>query len=115
MTTTYTYKEAHRIISNAIKALKEAENSARSPEEQLAILDLLTPLRNELRRITNAKLEQSGDVYKAAIEDIRVAKEQLDGLSEEIKELIKAAEVAAKVAGALAKLVELAASVVVPG
>ncbi len=108
---TPTYSEARQIISQAITALEKAEDSAPG-SQQLVLLDIIEVLRKERIEMDAKKLAESNAPYTALTEDIKAAKGKLDDLSEEIKALIKAAEQAAQVAGALAKLVQLAAKIV---
>ncbi len=109
---TETYLEARQIIGQAITALEKAEDTA-SGSQQKVLLDIIKILRMERIKIDTAGLAKSNDAYAALTEEIKQAKEKLDALTEEIKQLIETAEQAAQVAGALAKLVEIAAKIVV--
>lgn len=109
---TETYRKARQTISQAITALEMAEDTA-SGNQQLALLDIIEVLRVERIKIDTAGLADSNDAYRALTEDIMQAKGKLDALTEEVKQLVKKAEQAAQVAGALAKLVNLAAKVLV--
>jgi hypothetical protein len=107
-----TFSDAREIISQAITALEKAEDFA-TGQQQLVLLDILEILRKERMQIDVDHLAKSNENYRALTNDIRQAKGKLDALTDEIKALIRAAEQAAQVAGALAKLVQLAASIII--
>jgi len=108
---TYAYKDARQIISEAITALEKAEDTA-SGSQQLVLLDIIEILRRERIAIDTRNLRDSNLTYVALTTDIKAAKTQLDELTDEIKDVIKRAEQAAQVAGALARLIDFAADVV---
>ena len=108
-----TFSNARQIISEAITAMEKAEDFA-TGQQQLILLDIIQALRMERRKIDIDGLASSNEPYTALTDDIKAAKRELDNLTEEIKSLVAAAEQAAQVAGALARLVQLAASIVVP-
>ena len=108
---TETYLDARQIISQAIEAMEEAQKSA-SGNDQIVLLDMLEILLMERIEIDTAGLAASNATYAALTDGIKQATKKLDALTDEIKELIKTAEQAAKVAGALAKLVDFAAKIV---
>ena len=105
---TESYIEARQVISQAITALEKAEETA-SGSQQLVLLDILEVLRKERIQIDTAGLADSSGTYAALTGEIKQAKEQLDALTDEIKQLIERAEQAAQVAGAFAKLAQFAA------
>ena len=106
-----TFSDARKIISQAITALEKAEDFA-TGQQQLVLLDILEMLRKERMQIDVDNLAESNANYDALTNDIKQAKGKLDALTDEIKALIQSAEQTAQVAGALAKLVQLAAGII---
>lgn len=106
-----TYAEARAIISNAITILEKAEDSA-SDEEIILLLDLADLLRQERRRLDIVRLADDAGVYVDAKGALASAADKLKRLSAETRRKIKAAEHTAQAVGALAKLVELTADLV---
>ncbi len=107
---TDSYRSARSIISHAITVLEMAEDKA-SGSQQMILLDIIEILRDERIKIDAQHLAESSEAYTALTQEIKQAKGKLDDLTEEVKDLIKHAETAAQVAGAFAKLVDLAAKV----
>lgn len=109
---TDTNKNARQTISAAITVFEKAEDTA-TGAQQLVLLDIIEILRNERIQIDVAGLAESNDVYAGLTDEIKLAKQKLDALTEDIKQLIKTAEQVAQVVGALTRLVQLAASIAV--
>ncbi|MEH6629820.1 MAG: hypothetical protein V7776_03285 [Halopseudomonas aestusnigri] len=107
-----TYSQARKIISEAITVFEIAEDTAEG-YQQLVLLDIIEIFREERKKIDVANLSQSNSVYAALTEGIKSAKVELDKLTAEIKEIIKVAEQAAQVLGALVKVIAFAAKVAI--
>lgn len=107
---TTTFRDARKIISEAITALEKAEDNA-SGSQQIVLLDLLEILRGERMKIDVQNLAGSDDTYVALTKDIKDAGRKLDELGDEIKAIIEEAEQVAQVVGALARLVRFAAGI----
>jgi len=109
---TDSFHDVRQIISQAITLLEKAEDEA-SGSQQLILLDIIEILRKERIRIDVEGLAESSKAYDALTDEIKQAQGKLDDLTKEVKELIEHAEKAAQVAGAFAKLLDLAAKVAV--
>jgi hypothetical protein len=107
---TATFSEARQTISQAITAMEKAEDFA-TGSQQLKLLDIIEDLRKERMRIDADNLMKSNKTYTALTGNMKEAKGKLDKLTSDIKALIRAAEQAAQVAGALTRIIQLAASI----
>ncbi|WP_299617212.1 hypothetical protein [Pelagibius sp.] len=104
---TTTYSEASQAIDDAIAAIQKAQESA-SGSQQLILLDIVEILLCERIALNVRNLAQSNSTYVALTDGILTANEKLEGLTDDIKELVRAAEHAAQVAGAFARVGQLA-------
>ncbi|GLR79043.1 hypothetical protein HUE56_04420 (plasmid) [Azospirillum oryzae] len=105
-----TYREAREAISNFITVCEKAEDSAKGAE-QTALLQLIDDLRAERMRIDAAELKNSGKAYPGLTEEIRSAKKKLADLSDGVKRIINAAEVATQLIGTLTRIVTVLAGI----
>lgn len=101
-----TFQGARQAISNFITVCEKAEDSA-TGANQIALLQLIDDLRAERMKIDAQGLKDSAAAYTGLTQEIRAAKQKLDELSEEIKRIIAAAEIATQLVGTLARIVSI--------
>ncbi|MBB3966909.1 hypothetical protein [Rhizobium metallidurans] len=105
------YRAAYQRIRKAMEAMAEASGDAKNPAAVRRFIEISNMLEAELDALTAERLKSSRKQYEPITDAIKRAKQILDEVSKEIADLVKAAETAAKVIEALARVAALFAGV----
>lgn len=101
------YRTAYNRILNGMLTMTEASGDAVDGDAAARCIDEANVFKAELDALTAAKLKTSSKHYMALTDAMAQSRQRLEALSEEIAELVKAVEMAAKVVAVLARIIPL--------